>query len=308
TWYEPTGTDKGKFTSYERDSGAGETGLDYGIFRHYSSGLARFMSVDLMAGSLDAPQSLNRYGYVGNDPVNMIDPTGLLTVPSQVCTFIPSTRVTSTIVTTGQKSPGMIRGMTTCTWVTFDSLDPFSGPSGPANVGGGNSPIDRLPAAIQKALEALNNPDCASTVGQGSKDGKSVRAADVLRDLASNVQVHFDGNTISPHYGVITFDALKSPPGTTMHATTHASYSSSGGGPSIAFVTITINTAAGVFVSGSLQAEAAAVLHELAHAMGLLFGAGATAIKKDSETTPEGIAQSQANNKLIEDKCFKKKP
>ncbi|MBZ5532896.1 MAG: RHS repeat-associated core domain-containing protein [Acidobacteriia bacterium] len=77
TWYEPTGTDKDKFTSYERDLGAGETGLDYTMFRGYSSGLARFMSADLLGGHLGTPQSLNRYSYALNDPINLVDPTGL---------------------------------------------------------------------------------------------------------------------------------------------------------------------------------------------------------------------------------------
>lgn len=36
------------------------------------------MTPDPLAGSLLAPQSLNRYPYVQNDPVNLIDPLGLL--------------------------------------------------------------------------------------------------------------------------------------------------------------------------------------------------------------------------------------
>jgi RHS repeat-associated protein len=68
-----------KFTGYERDS---ETGLDYAFARYYSSRLGRFMSGDAMRGALGDPQSLNLYGYVANDPMNLIDPTGLkLKVP-----------------------------------------------------------------------------------------------------------------------------------------------------------------------------------------------------------------------------------
>jgi RHS repeat-associated protein len=76
-WYETTSTDKWKFTSYEHDSGSGETGLDYADFRYYASGTARFMSPDLLPGHLLAPQSLNRYAYVVNDPVRLTDPQGL---------------------------------------------------------------------------------------------------------------------------------------------------------------------------------------------------------------------------------------
>lgn len=47
------------------------------MFRYDSSRLGRFMTPDLLAGSIFNPQSLNRYGYVLNDPINLIDPFGL---------------------------------------------------------------------------------------------------------------------------------------------------------------------------------------------------------------------------------------
>jgi RHS repeat-associated protein len=63
-----------KFTGYERDT---ETGLDYAFARYYSSRLARFMSADPLEGSSGDPQSLNRYTYVGNSPLNSVDPSGM---------------------------------------------------------------------------------------------------------------------------------------------------------------------------------------------------------------------------------------
>jgi RHS repeat-associated protein len=74
SWYESGGTLKLKFTSYERDS---ESGNDFAIFRYYSSRIARFCSADPLAGSIANPQSLNRFAYVMNDPVNHVDPLGL---------------------------------------------------------------------------------------------------------------------------------------------------------------------------------------------------------------------------------------
>lgn len=58
----------------ERDS---ESGLDYATFRSHCSRLGRFMTPDPIAGSIANPQSLNRYAYVRNDPINLIDPLGL---------------------------------------------------------------------------------------------------------------------------------------------------------------------------------------------------------------------------------------
>ena len=77
TWYETGTTDKWKFTSYEGDSGTGETGLDYAMFRDYSSGLGRFMSPDLLSGHIGTPQSLNGYSYTVNEPIDLVDPMGL---------------------------------------------------------------------------------------------------------------------------------------------------------------------------------------------------------------------------------------
>jgi len=80
-----------KFTGYERDA---ETGLDYAFARYYNSRLGRFMSGDPLASSADItdPQTLNRYAYVRNNPVNFADPTGLC-IASPTCT-------TTTVVVT----------------------------------------------------------------------------------------------------------------------------------------------------------------------------------------------------------------
>lgn len=66
-----------KFTGYERDAA---TGLDYARARTYHSGRGRFMQADqlsLGAADFNRPQTLNRYAYTSNDPVNFVDPTGL---------------------------------------------------------------------------------------------------------------------------------------------------------------------------------------------------------------------------------------
>jgi RHS repeat-associated protein len=63
-----------KFTGYERDS---ETGLDYAFARYYNSRLGRFMSGDPGPRDLSDPQTLNRYSYTRNNPVNLTDPMGL---------------------------------------------------------------------------------------------------------------------------------------------------------------------------------------------------------------------------------------
>jgi RHS repeat-associated protein len=64
------------FNNYERDNNAS----DEAMFRRYNRWWSRFDQPDPYDGSYDLkdPQSFNRFAYVKNDPVNFIDPTGLL--------------------------------------------------------------------------------------------------------------------------------------------------------------------------------------------------------------------------------------
>lgn len=82
--------EKHHFTSYEAES---ETATDYAVNRQYSQSLGRFGSADPYQPSsyLANPQSWNRYGYVENDPIHNVDPSGLLVAapgpgPDPCCT------------------------------------------------------------------------------------------------------------------------------------------------------------------------------------------------------------------------------
>jgi len=74
-WGTATGIVNQKFTGKERDS---ESGLDYFGARYYGSALGRFSSADeVFADQHPAdPQSWNMYGYVRNNPLRHIDPSG----------------------------------------------------------------------------------------------------------------------------------------------------------------------------------------------------------------------------------------
>ena len=66
-----------QFTGYEMDT---ETGLNFAQARYQSPVQGRFTSVDPLgeSGSVSDPQTLNRYSYVQNNPVNLIDPSGMM--------------------------------------------------------------------------------------------------------------------------------------------------------------------------------------------------------------------------------------
>lgn len=63
-----------KITGKERDA---ESGLDHFQFRNYGSSMGRWMIRDpagMMAVDIDSPQTLNRYAYVLNNSLSLVDP------------------------------------------------------------------------------------------------------------------------------------------------------------------------------------------------------------------------------------------
>lgn len=74
-WYSSGTAGKWTFTSYERDS---ESSNDYAVLRYYDSASGRFLSPDILPGSLLSPASLNGYVYTLDDPVNYVDPLGAM--------------------------------------------------------------------------------------------------------------------------------------------------------------------------------------------------------------------------------------
>ena len=54
-----------------------KSGLSYFGARYYDPAVGRFISKDLLSGNIYNPLSINKYPYVENNPVNLIDPLGL---------------------------------------------------------------------------------------------------------------------------------------------------------------------------------------------------------------------------------------
>jgi RHS repeat-associated protein len=78
---EVGGAGSARFTGDLHDS---ESNLEHTLFRQYSSTQGRWLSPDpsgMAAADPTNPQTWNRYAYVGNSPLNNIDPLGLLPPP-----------------------------------------------------------------------------------------------------------------------------------------------------------------------------------------------------------------------------------
>jgi RHS repeat-associated protein len=293
SWYETGTADKWKLTSYERDTV--ESGLDYAMMRYYGSVYGRFTTTDPLPGNARNPQSLNHYAYVVNDPVNAVDPYGLLTNCTQY----------------HLENCGFPIGGGPDVWITLNTGIPLFFAGSGHGGGGGGGARDKLPAAVQAALNALKNPDCANAVGQGQdSDSNEVTASDVLKDLASNVDPEYDSPS---HFGKITFGPI-SPPVTISGTTAVVSaetqshtYTTQFGGITTSVtttITMNFNNKEGTFVTGSLFDQTVTLLHELGHAMKNLLPYGSSQVLPDDPNSTGGQDQSKANTQLIKDKCL----
>jgi len=94
------------FTGHERDVGEMASGLDYMHARYFSPVLKRFISVDPVRGKIANSQSWNRYSYVLNNPMRLVDLDGENPLAA-FAAFVTTTRVVAG-ATSGAITGGLI--------------------------------------------------------------------------------------------------------------------------------------------------------------------------------------------------------
>jgi len=181
-----------KFGTYVRDSGP--NGQDYADQRYYNSGSGRFTTPDPSTGvNLGDPTSWNKYSYVGGDPINFNDPSGLNRLMCDVYTDYGCAGSGSN----GTPGVGWFvnwvfgEGGWTIGTAGFFPGDPIGGSGGGGfvqvqpKVPGGNN---YTPAQMQALTNGLNNAlshtdqvDCATFYAGGDED-PSLATANVLEN------------------------------------------------------------------------------------------------------------------------------
>jgi RHS repeat-associated protein len=159
-------------TGKERDS---ESGLDNFGARYNSSNMGRFMSPDPFGGHQQDPQSLNKYSYVRNNPLNLTDPSGLDFYLSCLQASLTCQKDAAGNLVHGTTTTSTANGNTTSTFtptvVTSASLnDPNSGNSAAVNQNGVQITTTNADGTLSTAEGIfINNTPSANGI-QGSGD------------------------------------------------------------------------------------------------------------------------------------------
>ena len=168
--------DNGHFAGLELDA---ESGTEHAQFRNYASAQGRWLSPDPYMGSYDFtnPQSMNRYAYALNNPVSLVDPSGL----TPQCTIDPDTDIeqctsdypscTTDPDASGCNSGGsggcVSSGAQGCIPSSCASIYGCSGPppSGPSSGSGGGM---ASPGAPSNGIPWYKNPCVQSALAKGA--------------------------------------------------------------------------------------------------------------------------------------------
>ena len=194
-----------KFTGKERDYESG-LGLDYFGYRYLSSAQGRWTSPDQPLVDQDPanPQSWNLYGYVRNNPLANIDPTG------QDC--ITTSNQTSTSVSVSVAAGGTESGCTKSggAWVA-GTVDMKSLTYNGSSVGYSYAPYDTNSLTGAGTIPLGNGPvDALSPSAQEFYNQMSARTQSSNHMIAEfgMAQVGFAGAYVGTYAGPAIFGAL----------------------------------------------------------------------------------------------------
>lgn len=149
-----------QFAQLARDA---ESGQDYAQARNYSAQAGRFSGVDSVFAGLFEPQSWNRYAYVSNNPVKLVDPDGRqFRSATQACNNPPPSSDAGTQRMSQSEHSALCSGTSGAVTIALTSSTPTGGGSGNYFI------IDRNPNRTQDRRNPGNTPSRMPTTGDAT--------------------------------------------------------------------------------------------------------------------------------------------
>jgi RHS repeat-associated protein len=184
-----------KFTGQENDE---DTGLHYYKARYYDPAIGRFLSPDTIVPSVWDAQALNRYSYVRNNPVNLIDPTGHSWLAGVlVVVFGPHNPIVAAVVAVAAVGILIYAGL-----VAFGVVpNPFQKPN--STGGSSPSPPSSTPSPNNSGSGSTGTGGRAQSGGSGGDTGVPSSGA----DNASAIHGQAAGSASAPG-GRLEIDAI----------------------------------------------------------------------------------------------------
>jgi RHS repeat-associated protein len=288
-----------------------ETGLkDFGA-RYYASSLLRWTSADPVTSNIYDPQSLNKYTYVRNDPINLIDPDGRDWDPlaeivklrgmgwgvRDIMTYFSSLPGMSFnpglyyyILAQGAEFLGQVNSALAASVTYTPPLGPIYSSGNDGGGGGTTDPLTNaqslLPSAKSEASKDLSKTACSGLFGSGGPFTLDKNTIDNLL----NGSMGYKWNIIFSN---------TPPSGNNKYDIANTALS---GERSVTTTIYTKYTSSEYWNHGKLSDNTGTVLHELGHAL-YLFGfrnQGAKGFWQNDK----GDYQQDHNRKVIDKNCI----
>ena len=179
-----------------------ENGLYYMRARYYNPEIRRFINQDIVTGSIENSQSLNRYAYYQGNPVNYFDPFGL-----EPCEFF--TGLGHGMLNLMGLIPGIgdVFDITNAIWYAFDGNWGRCFESGIASLPfiGNFLPDRRTCDYVRRVLNIASYGGTAVLAGQGMIDGGKALWADISSGQCSGWSIFLGAANIGLNGATLFF-------------------------------------------------------------------------------------------------------
>ena len=272
-----------------------ESGLHYNLARSYNPIMSRWPSADPIIQDVYDSQSLNKYTYNRNNPINLVDPDGRYfsildydmgwLILRALLQMMLNDAIEDTLEEPRSDPEMFVWWATRSLWLPDDW---FQGGGGGTNGGGAVQPQNEglLPAAYQLVTIALKITACTDLFGTRS-DGRT--ASQIFEDIYHQR----NDNRIVFEEMPSNEDASTEPNESSFYRWIVGRYHS---------VTITINTRESIindWNDGIASRNALTLLHELGHALRFMGFEGGAFTQDDRR-----LDINDQNDQLIRDNCL----